>query len=41
MQQPKICTIVTGSIIEEFIKNLKKIQKLSSLMELRIDYIQG
>lgn len=40
MQQPKVCTVVTGSTIEEFILNLEKIQAISEMVELRVDYIK-
>jgi 3-dehydroquinate dehydratase type I len=41
MNKPKICTVVTGKNIDEFINNLKIISKDSTLLELRIDYIDN
>ncbi len=39
--QPRICTVVTGETLEEFLENLKDIQKISDLIELRVDYIKN
>lgn len=36
----KICTVVTGKNLEEFLNNLKKVQKVSDFIELRVDYIE-
>lgn len=36
----RICTVVTGKTIDEFVKNLDDIQKISDLVELRVDYIE-
>lgn len=35
----RICTPVVGKTKEEFIHNLQKIQQLSDLVELRVDYL--
>lgn len=40
MNPIKICTVVTGNTLDEFVKNLEEIQKISELIELRVDYIQ-
>lgn len=37
----KICTSVIGNTLEEFLKNLKKVQKISDFIELRVDYIKN
>lgn len=36
----KICTVVAGKNLEEFLINLKEIQKVSNFVELRVDYIE-
>lgn len=41
MNPIRICTVVTGKTIDEFVKNLDTIQKISELIELRVDYIQN
>ncbi len=37
----RICAIVTGKNLKEFLANLKKAQKQTDLVELRADYIKG
>lgn len=37
----RICTVVTGENLQEFLKNLKKIQSVSDMIELRVDGIKG
>ena len=37
----KICTVVTGNTINKFLANLAKAQKLSSFVELRVDFINN
>lgn len=37
----KICTVVTGNNLKEFLLNLEKVQKVSEMVELRVDYIQN
>jgi 3-dehydroquinate dehydratase-1 len=39
--QPRICTVVTGETLGEFLDNLKRIQTISDLIELRVDYIEN
>lgn len=39
MNKIKICAVVTGRTIEEFISNLIRIQKTYEFVELRVDYI--
>lgn len=39
MQKINICTVVTGNTLSEFLEHLDKIQQLSDLVELRVDYI--
>ncbi|HSQ97564.1 MAG TPA: type I 3-dehydroquinate dehydratase [Rickettsiales bacterium] len=36
----KICTVVIGNTLDEFLKNLEEIQKISDFVELRVDYIK-
>lgn len=36
----RICAVVTGETLSEFIKNMKQIQQEVDLVELRIDYIR-
>lgn len=40
MNQIRICTVVTGQNIDEFVRNLDTIQNISDLIELRIDFIE-
>lgn len=37
----RICTVVIGKTLEEFLKNLEKVQKVADLIELRVDYIEN
>lgn len=37
----KICTVVIGNTLNEFLDNLKEIQKVSNFVELRVDYIKN
>ena len=37
----KICTVVIGRTLNEFLDNLKEIQKVSNFVELRVDYIKN
>lgn len=37
----KICTVVMGKTLKEFLENLNKIQKVSEFVELRVDYIEN
>ena len=41
MKKIKICTVVTGSNLKEFLKNLEKIQEISEMVELRVDHIKN
>ena len=41
MKKIKICTVVTGKTLKEFLKNLAEIQKVSIFVELRVDYIEN
>ncbi len=41
MKKVRICAVVTGKTIGEFLKNLEKIQRVADLVELRVDYIDG
>jgi len=36
----RICVHVTGNTLADFLENLKSVQKLSSFIELRVDYIK-
>ena len=36
----KICSVVTGKGLEEFLDNLHKVQEVSNVVELRVDYIK-
>lgn len=36
----KICSIVVGDSLEEFLDNLNKVQQVSNFVELRVDYIK-
>lgn len=40
MKNIKICTVITGQTLREFLDNLNKIQKVSDFIELRVDYIE-
>lgn len=37
----RICAVVTGKTIDEFLGNLEKIQRIADLVELRVDYVNG
>lgn len=41
MKNVRICTPVTGKTLSEFLFNLDKVQALSDLVELRVDYIEN
>lgn len=41
MNPIRICTVVTGTSLDEFLQNLEKTQQVSDLIELRVDYIQN
>jgi len=41
MKKIKICTVVTGRNLDEFLKNLKAVQRVSDCIELRADYIEN
>ena len=41
MKQIKICTVVTGSTLPEFLENLKLCQEKSEIIELRVDHISN
>ncbi|MEI7579428.1 MAG: type I 3-dehydroquinate dehydratase [bacterium] len=41
MQQIRICTVVTGSTLREFLINLKYATESSDLVELRVDYLEN
>ena len=36
----KICSVVIGNTLDEFLINLKKVQEVSNFIELRVDYIK-
>ena len=36
----KICSVVIGESLEEFLDNLRKVQEVSNFVELRVDYIK-
>lgn len=40
MKKLNICVVVTGCTIKEFLKNFKEAQKVSELLEIRMDYIE-
>ena len=40
-EKKRECIVVIGQNIEEFLKNMKKAQKLGSFIELRVDYIRN
>lgn len=37
----KICCVVLGETLEDFLKNLEEVQKVSDFVELRVDYIKN
>jgi len=37
---PKICTVVIGKNLKEFLNQLRKTQQVSDMVELRVDYIE-
>ncbi|MBR2141394.1 MAG: type I 3-dehydroquinate dehydratase [Rickettsiales bacterium] len=37
----KICSVVVGDTLEEFLKNLDMVQEVSNFVELRVDYIEN
>lgn len=37
----KICTVVIGNNLENFLINLKEVQKVADFIELRVDYIEN
>ncbi len=39
--RPKICTVVSGNNLKEFLHNLEKVQCVSQMIELRVDHIKG
>lgn len=39
--QKNICTVIIGNTLSEFLENLKKAQKISNFLELRVDYIKN
>jgi len=41
MHNPRVCTVVTGKTIKEFLDNLEKIQHFADFVELRADYISN
>src|SRR3990172_11418061 len=41
MNKFRICTVVTGNSINEFLLNLENIQKVSDFIELRADFISN
>jgi 3-dehydroquinate dehydratase-1 len=41
MNDIRICAVVTGKTIGEFLKNLEEVQKIADLVELRVDCIDG
>jgi 3-dehydroquinate dehydratase-1 len=41
MKNIKICSVVTGSNLREFLKNLDKVQEISEMVELRVDKIKN
>ena len=36
-----ICSVVIGKTLDEFLKNLEEVQKVSDFIELRVDYINN
>src|SRR5579871_2756933 len=41
MQDIRICTVVLGKTKQDFLKNLREVQKISDFIELRVDYIKN
>ncbi len=41
MNQIRICAVVTGATIEEFLKNIKTAEAQADIIELRVDYIKN
>jgi len=41
MNDIRICAVVTGKTIGDFLKNLEATQKIADFVELRVDYIGG
>ena len=41
MDNIKICSVVKGGNLKEFLKNLDRVQEVSEMVELRIDLIKG
>lgn len=41
MNKIKICCVVNGTNLKEFISNLESVQKIADLIELRVDYIEN
>jgi 3-dehydroquinate dehydratase I len=41
MKKIKICAVVTGSSLKEFLENLDQVQEISELVELRVDKIKN
>lgn len=39
MKDIRICAVVTGKTMEEFLGNLEKIREIADMVELRVDYI--
>lgn len=39
MKHVKICTVITGSTLDEFLTHIEKTQEISSCLELRVDSI--
>lgn len=37
----RICTVVIGKTLEEFLENLEKVQIVADFVELRVDYIEN
>jgi 3-dehydroquinate dehydratase I len=40
MKNIRICSVVTGSNLKEFLKNLDRVQEISEMVELRVDKIK-
>lgn len=41
MKKINICSVIVGSSLNEFLKNLDKVQEISELVELRVDLIKN
>jgi 3-dehydroquinate dehydratase type I len=41
MNPVNICTVVVGKSLQDFLKNLLRVQKRSNFVELRVDHIEG